>query len=143
MLISFPSAVELSHLDKRAAGGGRWLAAQHVDHSEIEFGASIDRGAYGEVFRAAWQGNDVAVKVFSSGLLTPDGMASFQREVFVMNCLRHPNVVLLMGACQTPPKLAIIMEYVGGGSLHKVHVHATCVQTSFSKHIPYGGMEQH
>ena len=37
-----------------------------------------------------------------------------------MNCLRHPNVVLLLGACQTPPTLAIIMEYVAGGSLHQV-----------------------
>lgn len=37
-----------------------------------------------------------------------------------MNCLRHPNVVLMMGACQTPPKLAILMEFVAGGSLHKV-----------------------
>ena len=73
------------------------------------------------MFRGAWQGNDVAVKVFSSGLLTPEGMTSFKREVFVMNCLRHPNVVLLLGACQTPPKLSIIMEYVAGGSLHKVH----------------------
>ena len=47
-------------------------------------------------------------------------MEAFQREVYVMNCLRHPNVVLLLGACQTPPKLAIIMEYVAGGSLHQV-----------------------
>ena len=47
-------------------------------------------------------------------------MEAFQREVFVMNCLRHPNVVLLLGACQTPPKLAIIMEFVAGGSLHLV-----------------------
>lgn len=47
-------------------------------------------------------------------------MEAFQREVFVMNSLRHPNVVLLLGACQTPPKLAIIMEYVSGGSLHQV-----------------------
>ena len=35
-----------------------------------------------------------------------------------MNALRHPNVVLLLAACPTPPKLAIVMEYVGGGSLY-------------------------
>ncbi len=58
--------------------------------------------------------------MFSSGILTPEAMQAFQREVFVMNCLRHPNVVLLMGACQTPPRLAILMEFVAGGSLHKV-----------------------
>ncbi len=60
--------------------------------------------------------------MFSSGILTPEAMQAFQREVFVMNCLRHPNVVLLMGACQTPPRLAILMEFVAGGSLHKVSI---------------------
>lgn len=123
------SAVELSHVGKSPASGGRWLPAQHVDHADIQFGAPIDRGAYGEVFRGVWQGNDVAIKVFSAGLLTSEGVASFQREVFVMNCLRHPNVVLLLGACQTPPKLSIIMEYVGGGSLHKV---TACIYNIFS-----------
>ena len=111
--------VELSRID-RGGASRQWMPAQHVEHADIQFGSPIDRGAYGEVFRGTWQGNDVAVKVFSSGLLTPEGMASFKREVFVMNCLRHPNVVLLLGACQTPPKLSIIMEYVAGGSLHKV-----------------------
>ena len=118
-MISVILAVELSHIDE-GGRGGRWMPTQHIDHADILFGEPIDRGAYGEVFRGVWQGNDVAVKVFSYGLLTPEGMASFQREVYVMNCLRHPNVVILLGACQTPPKLSIIMEFVAGGSLHKV-----------------------
>ena len=99
----------------------------------------LDRGAFGEVSRGRWRGNEVAVKVgrwmcdshthtdthshsqlFNTGRPTPETIEAFQREVFVMNCLRHPNVVLLLGACQTPPKLAIIMEYVAGGSLHQV-----------------------
>lgn len=111
--------VELSRVGRSPSSSAHWLPAQHVDQADIQFGSLVDRGAYGEVFRGVWQGNDVAVKVFSAGLLTSDGLASFQREVFVMNCLRHPNVVLLLGACQTPPKLSIIMEYVAGGSLHK------------------------
>ena len=50
-----------------------------------------------------------------------------------MNCLRHPNVVLMMGACQDPPKLAILMEYVAGGSLYQVQVlccNVVCVCTN-------------
>ena len=61
-------------------------------------------------------------QLFSTGRPTPETMEAFQREVFVMNCLRHPNVVLLLGACQTPPKLAIIMEFIAGGSLHQVRL---------------------
>ena len=62
----------------------------------------------------------LSLQLFSSGRPTPETMEAFRREVFVMNCLRHPNVVLLLGACQTPPTLAIIMEFVAGGSLHQV-----------------------
>ena len=58
--------------------------------------------------------------MFASGQISQDALRAFRREVFVMNCLRHPNVVIMMGACQDPPKLAILMEYVGGGSLYKV-----------------------
>jgi serine/threonine protein kinase len=31
--------------------------------------------------------------------------------------LRHPNIVLLMGACLQPPNLFIVMEWSEGGSL--------------------------
>ncbi len=41
----------------------RVLSALHVDFSEIEMGPSLDRGAFGEVFRGYWKGNDIAVKV--------------------------------------------------------------------------------
>lgn len=113
--------------------------ALNVAYSEVAVQEELDRGAFGAVCRGNWRGNNVAVKVhnipddlyvhiyiiflwqlFSTGRPTPETMEAFQREVFVMNCLRHPNVVLLLGACQTPPKLAIIMEFVAGGSLHQV-----------------------
>lgn len=59
--------------------------------------------------------------------MTKASLLAFKREVFVMNCLRHPNVVLMMGACQDPPKLAILMEYVAGGSLYQVRMCACCL----------------
>ncbi len=37
-----------------------------------------------------------------------------------MIALRHPNVVLFMGACTKPPHLCIVMEYMGLGSLYDV-----------------------
>ncbi|CAI8048431.1 Probable serine/threonine-protein kinase SIS8 [Geodia barretti] len=114
--------------DKRVLPLG---TALNVVYSEVVVQETLDRGAFGEVCRSTWRGNDVAVKLFSTGRPTPETMEAFQREVYVMNCLRHPNVVLLLGACQTPPKLAIIMEYVAGGSLHQlVHVDKTVLSES-------------
>jgi serine/threonine protein kinase len=97
--------------------------ALNVVYGEVEVEEVLDKGAFGEVCRGRWRGNEVAVKLFCTGRPTPETMEAFKREVFVMNCLRHPNVVLLLGACQTPPKLAIIMEFVAGGSLYQlIHV---------------------
>lgn len=83
----------------------------------------IDRGAFGEVCKAKWRGSEVAVKVLFAGQLSPEAHDAFKREVFVMNCLRHPNIVMLMAACPSPPRLAIVMEFMAGGSLyHLLHI---------------------
>lgn len=97
--------------------GGGVGSALNIPYGDVTFTELLDRGAFGEVHRAYWQGYEVAVKVFSSGKLSAESLQSFQREVLVMNSLRHPNVVILMGACQTPPRLCIVMEFVSGGSL--------------------------
>jgi hypothetical protein len=34
--------------------------------------------------------------------------------------LKHPNVVLFMGACTQPPNLSIITQFVPRGSLFKL-----------------------
>lgn len=66
------------------------------------------------------------LQVFISGQLSANAHESFRREVCIMNTLRHPNVVILLAASPSPPKLAIVMEYVGGGSLYyHLHVHKT------------------
>ena len=69
-----------------------------------------------QVHRANWRGSEVAVKVFHMGQLSERSMASFHAELLVMSCMRHPNIVLLMGACRTP-RPCIVMEYMRGGSL--------------------------
>ena len=89
-----------------------------IPFSDIVMDDVIDSGAFGEVYRARWCGNRVAVKQLRGATVTDKSRASFQREIFVMNCLRHPNIVLLLGACQTPPHLCIVMELLLGGSLY-------------------------
>ncbi len=41
-------------------------------------------------------------------------------QVRVMTALRHPNVVLFMAACTKPPRMCIVMEFMGLGSLYDV-----------------------
>lgn len=47
-------------------------------------------------------------------------LAEFKREVRIMQRLRHPNVVLFMGAVTRPPNLSIITEFLPRGSLYRI-----------------------
>ena len=44
-------------------------------------------------------------------------MKDFFSECAAMEALRHPNVVLFLGACTKPPNLCIVLEYCSRGSL--------------------------
>ncbi|KAL3520671.1 hypothetical protein ACH5RR_018820 [Cinchona calisaya] len=73
----------------------------------------IGEGGYGPVFKCYLDHTAVAVKV-----LRPDatqGRSQFQQEVEVLSCMRHPNMVLLLGAC--PEYGCLVYEYMANGSL--------------------------
>ncbi|OMO61068.1 hypothetical protein COLO4_33587 [Corchorus olitorius] len=75
-------------------------------------------GFFGEVFRGVWNGTDVAVKVFLEQDLTAENMEDFCNEISILSRLRHPNVILFLGACTKPPQLSMITEYMEMGSLY-------------------------
>ncbi|KAL2932796.1 U-box domain-containing protein 52 [Bienertia sinuspersici] len=73
----------------------------------------VGEGGYGPVFKCYLDHTRVAVKV-----LRPDaaqGRTQFQQEIEVLSCIRHPNMVLLLGAC--PEYGCIVYEYMANGSL--------------------------
>ncbi|CAJ1951637.1 unnamed protein product [Sphenostylis stenocarpa] len=73
----------------------------------------IGEGGYGPVYRSELDCTQVAIKV-----LKPDanqGREQFQQEVEVLSCIRHPNMVLLLGAC--PEYGCLVYEYMANGSL--------------------------
>ncbi|CAA7033076.1 unnamed protein product [Microthlaspi erraticum] len=73
----------------------------------------IGEGGYGPVYKCYLDHTPVAVKV-----LRPDaaqGRSQFQQEVEVLSCIRHPNMVLLLGAC--PECGCLVYEFMANGSL--------------------------
>ncbi|KVH95617.1 hypothetical protein Ccrd_002339 [Cynara cardunculus var. scolymus] len=73
----------------------------------------IGEGGYGPVYKCHLDHTPVAVKV-----LRPDaaqGRLQFQQEVEVLCCIRHPHMVLLLGAC--PEYGCLVYEYMSNGSL--------------------------
>ena len=68
----------------------------------------------GDVFKAIWRGTVVAVKKLPAHNITPALLVDFVREVRLMKQLRHPNILMLLGATLTDNHrdLAIIMEFM-------------------------------
>ncbi|CAB4291658.1 unnamed protein product [Prunus armeniaca] len=115
-----------------------------IDLSKLDIRHVIAHGTYGTVYRGAYDGQDVAVKILDWG---EDGIAtaaetaalrvSFQQEVAVWHKLDHPNIPKFVGASMgtsnlriptkstsndshnSPPSRAccVVVEYVPGGTL--------------------------
>ncbi|KAG0469893.1 hypothetical protein HPP92_016593 [Vanilla planifolia] len=73
----------------------------------------IGEGGYGPVFKSTLDHTLVAIKILRSDVT--QGVKQFQKEVEVLSSIRHPNMVLLMGAC--PEFGCLVYEYMSNGSL--------------------------
>ncbi|XWS14209.1 hypothetical protein CRYUN_Cryun36dG0103400 [Craigia yunnanensis] len=87
---------------------------------DLTIGEQIGQGSCGTVYHGLWFGSDVAVKVFSKQEYSDDVIHAFRQEVSLMKRLRHPNVLLFMGAVTSPQRLCIITEFLPRGSLFRL-----------------------
>ncbi|KAG6512983.1 hypothetical protein ZIOFF_031127 [Zingiber officinale] len=94
----------------------------------------------GTVYHALWYGSDIAVKVFPKQEYSDEVILSFREEfsefysanfqlrlkaviyfkVSLMKRLRHPNILLFMGAVTSPNCLCIVTEFLPRGSLYRL-----------------------
>ncbi|CAH2044621.1 unnamed protein product [Thlaspi arvense] len=79
---------------------------------DLTIGEQIGQGSCGTVYHGLWFGSDVAVKVFSKQEYSEEIITSFRQEVSLMKRLRHPNVLLFMGAVTSPQRLCIVTEFL-------------------------------
>lgn len=84
-------------------------------------GKQIGQGAYATVSFGLHKESSrkVAIKTYDKyKLLDPQRRKSVRCEIRLMERLRHPNIVVFYEALDTPKQIYIVMEFVGGGSLH-------------------------
>ncbi|RZC66312.1 hypothetical protein C5167_009996 [Papaver somniferum] len=93
---------------------------------ELTVGEEIGRGACGTVYHGMWCGSDVALKVYYKFEYSEDLLQTFRQEVLLMKKLRHPNVLLFMGAVTSPENLCIVTEFLPRGSLFQLLQRGSC-----------------
>eukprot|EP00741_Cyanophora_paradoxa_P004534 tig00000808_g4403.t1 len=104
-------------------GGHAW----EIDIQDIVISRKISEGGSGEMYEGAWNGTKVAIKKLKFNQVGGSNhkvWAEFCSEVDMLSKLRHPNIVLFLGACSSAPNLWIVTEYLGGGSLYGL-LHST------------------
>nr|ABL85042.1 serine threonine kinase [Brachypodium sylvaticum] len=79
----------------------------------------IGKGSYGTVYKAKFQHTVAAVKVLNS--LEGCGTQQLQQELEVLGKIRHPHLLLMLGAC--PEHGCLVYEYMENGSLDDVLLH--------------------
>ncbi|PKU80100.1 serine/threonine-protein kinase EDR1-like [Dendrobium catenatum] len=102
------------------------VAEWEIPWEDLVIGERIGLGSYGEVYRADWNDKEVAVKKFLDQDFYGDALDEFRSEVRIMRRLRHPNVVLFMGAVTRPPNLSIVSEFLPRGSLYRILHRPNC-----------------
>uniref|UniRef100_A0A7N0TIN5 non-specific serine/threonine protein kinase n=1 Tax=Kalanchoe fedtschenkoi TaxID=63787 RepID=A0A7N0TIN5_KALFE len=103
----------------------------NIDFTELSVKTRVGIGFFGEVFHGMWNGTEVAIKVFLEQDLNAENMKDFCNEISILSRLRHPNVILFLGACTKPPHLSMITEYMDGGSLYNL-IHLGGFREKFS-----------
>uniref|UniRef100_A0A803NG18 non-specific serine/threonine protein kinase n=1 Tax=Cannabis sativa TaxID=3483 RepID=A0A803NG18_CANSA len=91
-----------------------------IQWEDLRIGERIGIGSYGEVYHGDWNGTEVAVKKFLNQDFSGEALLQFRSEVEIMLRLRHPNVVLFMGAVTRSPHFSILTEFLPRGSLFKL-----------------------
>ena len=85
---------------------------------KIDTSTVLGTGGFGTVYIGDYQATEVAVKVHNTERSwTPSEIQEWKREVSIMTKLRHPNILMLLGAVFYKTKLAIVTELCEKGTL--------------------------
>ena len=74
----------------------------------------------GETWRGKWQGNEIAAKILALRECTARISRDFNEEYPKLRIFSHPNVLPVIGCCNSPPNLVVISQYMPVGSLYTV-----------------------
>eukprot|EP00727_Mastigamoeba_balamuthi_P013569 m51a1_g8835 hypothetical protein (1703) ;mRNA; r:403593-413484 len=89
----------------------------NIHKGEIELGKCLGHGRFGSMYMADWHGTTVAVRVIDKKATPKEDQRLIKEEVLLLHKHHHPNLLMLMGYCETKTELLVVTEYMEGGTL--------------------------
>jgi len=78
----------------------------------------VGTGTFGDVKLSYWRKTLVAVKFLKKTVENEaENIKSFIEELYILKNLRHPNILLYLGACTAGPQYFLVSEYCEKGNL--------------------------
>jgi serine/threonine protein kinase len=111
-----------------------------IPYDELKFVRELGSGTHGTVYLSKWRGLDVAVKKLT-GINKERVLEEFKNEIGILGKLRHPNILLFMGACTDQEHMVIVTEYLEGGNLYDLMKKVSFdlkMSVKLSKQIAFG-----
>lgn len=103
-----------------------------IDPSEIKKDKEIGQGSSCSVFKGIYRHTPVAIKVLKAN--SKSSVKEFEREVEAMLQLKHPNLILFMGAT-LGNEMSIVTEFCFGDTVFNLLHEKTKVQISFAQQL--------
>eukprot|EP00520_Triparma_pacifica_P017360 CAMPEP_0118648248 /NCGR_PEP_ID=MMETSP0785-20121206/9053_1 /TAXON_ID=91992 /ORGANISM="Bolidomonas pacifica, Strain CCMP 1866" /LENGTH=1431 /DNA_ID=CAMNT_0006540425 /DNA_START=63 /DNA_END=4355 /DNA_ORIENTATION=+ len=108
------------HYQKKSGGNG--LEKLLINKEEIEPEEMIGKGSFGEVFKAMYRGQVVAVKTLKE--IDEANLERFRAEILLSGDLHHDHIVIMVGAVWDAELMALVMEFCEmGTSTHVLSMH--------------------
>eukprot|EP00727_Mastigamoeba_balamuthi_P006903 m51a1_g2833 putative flag-tagged protein kinase domain of mitogen-activated protein kinase kinase kinase (1161) ;mRNA; f:238164-241997 len=95
----------------------RTLSFLNIKRPDLEINECIGSNRFGQLHVGDWHGTTVAIRVIEKKELSKGDLAAIKEEIGLLHKLHHPNLLMLMGYCETRNELYVVSEYMSGGSL--------------------------
>ncbi|GIY03216.1 kinase suppressor of Ras 2 [Caerostris darwini] len=106
----------LSDFRSDSQNGEESLKEWYIPFGDIEFRERIRHGRKGDIYKGRWYGE---VLIYTIRQSCSQELNQFMDEVAQMGMIRHENIVLFMGACIEPHRLAVITSMRKGPTLYE------------------------
>uniref|UniRef100_A0A6A7GAD4 Integrin-linked protein kinase homolog pat-4-like n=3 Tax=Hirondellea gigas TaxID=1518452 RepID=A0A6A7GAD4_9CRUS len=91
-----------------------------INIDELALQLKVSEGPSGTLYRGKWQGNQIVAKILALREVTNRICRDFNDEFPKLRIFSHPNVLPVVGCCNSPPNLVVITQYLQYGSLYNV-----------------------